>query len=69
MKVFNKGIKPLIYSRTFDGPQVIHPNKHLVFGDDEGKKLIGKFENAVSEKDFKDIQEDKKKAEEKKGKK
>ena len=61
MKVFNIGIKPLVYKRSFDGVQCIHPNKYLVFGEDEGEKLIAKFKNAVSEKDYNKIQEDKKK--------
>ena len=52
MKVYNIGTKPIVYSRNFDGVQAIHPNKHLVFGDDEGAKIISKFENAVSEKDY-----------------
>lgn len=61
MKIFNSGIKPIVYNRSFDGVQCIHPNKYLTFPDDEGKKLIAKFEKAVSEEDFKVIQEDKKK--------
>lgn len=52
MKVFNIGNRPLVYSRNFDGVQCIHPKKYLTFGEDEGKKLIKKFDNAVSEKDF-----------------
>lgn len=51
-KVFNKGAKPIIYSRSFDGHQCIHPGKGLTFGEDEAKKIIKKFDNAVSEQDY-----------------
>lgn len=61
MKVFNIGVKPLVFKRSFDGPQCIHPNKYLTFGEDEGKKLIAKFKNAVSEDDYKKIVKDRKK--------
>mgnify|MGYP000689746280 CR=1 FL=1 len=52
-KVFNKGKKPIIYNRTFDGHQCIHPGKGLTFGTDEAKKIIDKFPAAVSEDDYK----------------
>jgi len=51
-KVYNTGKKPLIYNRNFDGTQCIHPGKFLVFGEDESKKLIKKFDNAVSEEEW-----------------
>lgn len=72
-KVFNKGKKPIVYNRSFDGQQCIHPGKGLTFGQDEAKKIIDKFSAAVSEDDYKkhlaDIEDQKKEAEKKKGKK
>lgn len=60
MKVYNKGTKPIVYKRSFDGVQAIHPKKYLTFGEDEGKKLIKKFENAVDEKEWESLQKKKK---------
>lgn len=61
MRVFNKGVKPIVYSRGYGGNLVIQPKKFIVFGDDEAKKVIAKFEDAISEKDFEDLHKKEKK--------
>jgi len=65
VRVYNKGKRPIVWQRTFRGTEVIHPNKFDLFSKEIAEGIIKKFDDACSEKDFKEI-EDKRKAEAKK---
>lgn len=60
-KVYNIGIKPIVWRRTFKGTEVIHPGKSDIFSHQKAKEIIKKFPDAVSEEDYKKIQDEKKK--------
>jgi len=53
IKVFNKGIRPIVFRRTRNGIEVIHPGKFLTFNQKIGEAIIQKHENACSEDDYK----------------
>ena len=53
MKVYNKGKRPIVWSRTRKGVAAIHPGKFDVFGEKQAEEIIKKFPDAVSEADYK----------------
>lgn len=53
MKVYNKGVRPIVYKRDLTGVDAIHPGKYLDFPNEQGIEIIEKFENACSEQDYK----------------
>lgn len=53
MNVYNKGKRPIVWSRTRKGSKVIHPGKFDTFGKEQAEALIKKFPDAVSEADYK----------------
>ena len=55
MKVYNKGIRPIVWNRTRKGVKVIHPGKFDVFGKEHAEAIIKKFPDAVSEADYKKV--------------
>ena len=65
IKVFNKGVKPIVWKRGLKGTEAIHPRKFDVFSPEKAKELIAKFDDAVSEEEYKKLTE---KPIEKKGK-
>ena len=71
IKVYNKGVRPIVWERSLKGTFAIHPFKFDVFSDKKAKEIIEKFEDAVTEADYKSYTEEKAKESEadKKGKK
>ena len=74
VKVYNKGTKPIVWERSHRGTMVIHPGKSDLFGKDKAEEVMKKFANAVSEKEFNELQAqktaaDRKHQDEQKGKK
>jgi len=64
VKVYNKGTRPIIWNKSRTaGKQVLHPGKFDVFSEAKAKEIISKFENAVSEEDFKSSKKKSEKAE------
>lgn len=53
VKVYNKGVKPIVWKRDLKGTEAIHPRKFDLFSDKKAKELIEKFTDAVSEEDYK----------------
>ena len=58
-KVYNKGIRPIVYFRMGNDVKVIHPKKYGEFFAEISKGMIAKFPDAVSEKDFKKLMDKK----------
>ena len=52
-KVYNKGIRPIVWYRTRTSVKAIHPGKFDVFGKKQAEEIIKKFPDAVSEEDYK----------------
>ncbi len=52
-KVYNKGIRPIVWHRTRTDVKAIHPGKFDVFGREHAEAIIKKFPDAVSEADYK----------------
>lgn len=65
IKVYNKGVKPIVWKRDLRGTEAIHPRKFGYFGEKEGKDIIGKFPDAVSEADYKKLKVPEKKSDKK----
>ena len=65
VKVYNRGVRPVVFKRDRTGVDAIHPGKFLTFDPDRAKLVIAGFEDACSEEDFKAITK-KKKADKKK---
>lgn len=59
VKVYNKGVKPIVWKRNLKGVEAIHPRKYGLFGADKAKEIIAKFTDAVSEADYKKLTEEK----------
>lgn len=53
VKVFNKGVRPVVFKRDRTGTDAIHPGKFLTFDEDKAKGIIKDFEDACSEKEYK----------------
>ena len=53
IKVYNKGVKPIVWKSTLRGRKVIHPGKCGLFSPPLAAEIIAKFDDAVSESDFK----------------
>lgn len=51
VKVYNKGVEPVIYLQNWKGTFVIHPKKYHIFHPDKAKKLIAKYEDLVDMND------------------
>ena len=51
-RVYNKGIRPIVFKRDRTGVDCIHPGKFLNFNPEVAKKIIAKYENACSEEDY-----------------
>lgn len=52
VKVYNKGIRPIVWKSTLKGREAIHPGKYDVFSKELADQIISKFSDAVSEADF-----------------
>jgi len=52
VKVYNKGIKPIVWKNDLISTEAIHPRKSQLFSDKVAKEIIEKFKDAVSEKDW-----------------
>lgn len=52
VKVYNKGVRPIVFKRDLTGVDCIHPGKCLTFNPKIAEKIIAKFENACSEEDY-----------------
>ncbi len=52
VKVYNKGIRPVVFKRDLTGTDAIHPGKFLTFNAKIAEAVIAKFENACSEADY-----------------
>ena len=52
VKVFNKGMRPVVFKRDRTGTDAIHPGKFLTFASEKSKGIIDKFEDACSESDY-----------------
>lgn len=62
MKVYNIGIRPIVYDRK-RGVRVIHPRKFVELPEKKAEWVISTFENACSETDYeKSLANEKKKA-------
>lgn len=53
MKVYNKGTRPIVWYRSRKGVKAIHPGKCDIFGKKQAEEIIKKFDDAVSEGDYK----------------
>ncbi len=55
MKIYNKGIRPIVYKQDLTGTEVIQPGKFVEFsfGKKEAQEFIDKFENACNKDDYK----------------
>ena len=53
VNVYNKGIRPIVWSRSRRGVKVIHPGKFDIFGEKQAEEIIKKYDDAVSEADYK----------------
>ena len=49
IKVFNKGKKPIVWSRSTLGIEVIHPGKYDLFSKEKADEIVKKFDDAVLE--------------------
>ena len=65
VKVYNKGKRPIVWKSTLRGREAIHPGKFELFGAELAKQIIDKFDDAVSEADFKKLKAPKKEQERK----
>lgn len=54
VKVYNKGIKPIVYKRGRTGTETIHPGKFVFFEESIAEAIVEKFENACTEKEYKE---------------
>ena len=52
VKVYNKGIKPIVFLRNYKGAFVIQPGKFETFPSDKAKEIIDRYPDAVDEKTF-----------------
>lgn len=52
VKVFNKGIRPVVFKRDRTGVDAIHPGKFKTFNSKVGNAIIDKFKDACSENDY-----------------
>lgn len=59
VKVYNKGVRPIVWKRDLKGTEAIHPKKFDVFSKEKAEEIIKKFEDAVSESDYKKLTEKK----------
>lgn len=62
VKVYNKGIKPVVFKRDLTGVDAIHPGKFMTFEAEKAAGIIKDHKDACSEEDFKKHQEEVKKA-------
>ena len=59
-KVYNKGIRPIVYLRTLRGVKCIHPGKFDLFSKIRADEIIKKFPDACSGKDWNTVLETRK---------
>lgn len=52
VKVYNKGVRPVVFKRDRTGVDAIHPGKFLIFPPSIGDAIIKNFKNACSETDY-----------------
>ena len=52
IRVYNKGIRPIVYNRERGTVEAIHPNKFLVFSEETATAIIEKFSDACTQEDF-----------------
>lgn len=65
VKVYNKGVKPVVWKSTLRGREAIHPGKYDLFSAPLAAEIIDKFDDAVSESDWKKLKAPKKEPERK----
>ena len=66
MRVYNLGVKPIIYERNNTGVKVLHPRKSALIPEKKAKEIIKKYDNLYSEADYyKKIKESKKQSSDK----
>ncbi len=53
MKVYNKGKRPIVWYRSRKGVKAIHPGKFDIFGKKQAEEIIKKYDDAISEADYK----------------
>jgi len=53
VKVYNKGVRPVVFKRDRTGTDAIHPGKSLAFDPKKAEVIIKKFKDACSEADYK----------------
>lgn len=56
VKVYNKGLKPIVWKRGLKGIEAIHPRKYSLFGKEKAEEIIKKFDDAVSEKEWEELE-------------
>lgn len=47
IKVYNKGITPIVYLQNWKGTFVIHPKKYVLMHPDKAKQLIERYEDLI----------------------
>ena len=52
VKVYNKGIRPVVFKRDRTGIDAIHPGKFLTFNAKKANAIIAKFEHACIKEDY-----------------
>jgi len=53
VKVYNKGVRPVVFKRNRTGVDAIQPRKFLIFDKEQAAEIIKTHENACSEADYK----------------
>ena len=49
VRVHNRGIRAIVYERSFRGIKVLHPKKTVAMSEDQAKSVIDRFDDAVRE--------------------
>lgn len=52
MKVYNKGVRPILYESSLRGNLVIHPRKYIETNEEHAESIIAMHADAVDEKTF-----------------
>lgn len=52
VRVYNKGIKPIVYERSFRGILAIHPRRYIDTSPAHAEELFALSPNAVSEEEY-----------------
>lgn len=49
VRVHNRGIRAIVYERSFRGIKVIHPQKTVELPEEQAKSVVDRFDDAVYE--------------------